>query len=503
MIHRGKILTQISFLVFAFLVGSVPAFAGVNSVMITNITPAGTWFKATDLPSVVSVTYSWSGSNVTGAALSIGAPPPPLGSPIAVQNITFTADSGTRTDKVPLPVGLPDGKLSIYVVVLSSTAPNNSLAQQGQAIWVDKTPPTITVSRYPDPTASGWNNTDVTLSFNCSDGGESGATSCPEPITIIGEGADQSVVVTSTDAAGNRRIVTVDDINIDKTPPRLTIKTPVKDSIYALTQKVTADWSAVDDWSGVSITSVSSAKGTLIDTGALGVREFHLNVVDGAGNTASLSLNYLVSYNFAFISPLRANKVNTVSINKTLQIKFQVLNGQRKPIKNVAATLWYRSADSKGKPIDDFYRPAPAKAPFEGEIFAYNGNSAFYFFNVDAMAVGPGYWQFEVRLDDGTTRTLSVFIKGRVLASRSAARKETTETRATSEPDTEQNSKATFRVYTIAGQLILERDASTALFELTREEKDRLADGVYFYVVTTVGRNEQSSKSLQKFVMMR
>jgi hypothetical protein len=502
MFHRGKFVTHISFLVFALLVGSVNAFGGVNSVTITNVTPTGTWFKATDLPAVVSVTYSWSGSNITGAALSIGAPPPPLGTPIAVQNISFTADSGTRTDKVPLPVGLADGKLSVYVVVLSSTSPNNSLAQQGQAIWIDKTPPTITVSRYPDPTASGWNNTDVTLSFNCTDGGESGVTSCPEPATITGEGADQSVVVVSTDAAGNKRILTVDNINIDKTPPRLNIKTPISNAIYALTQKVTADWSAVDDWSGVSIVSVSSAKGTLVDTGNLGVREFHLNVVDGAGNAASLSLNYLVSYNFAF-STLRANKVNTVPVNKTLQIKFQVLNGQRKPIKNVAATLWYRAADSKGKPIDDFYRPAPAKAPFEGETFAYNANSAFYFYNVDAAAIGPGYWQFEVRLDDGTTRTISIFIKGRALAPRSVT---ISEKLAADSASTPSPFAITLSVYDITGRLVLitERSMAEATLALTDRERDTLANGVYFYRIIRTGRDGQSQTSaVQKFVKIQ
>jgi hypothetical protein len=484
------------------LVWGVSAFAGVNSVTINSVAPSMTWFKAADLPAVVSVTYSWAGTNITGAALSIGAPPPPLGSPIVSQNISFTADSGTRTDKVPLPVGLSDGKLAIYVVILSSTTPANGLAQQGQAVWVDKTPPTITVVRYPEPTSSGWNNTDVNLSFVCSDGAEGGAgvSTCPEPVTIAGEGENQSVVVVSTDAAGNKRILTVDGINIDKTPPRLNIKTPVRGAIYALTQKITADWTAVDDWSGVNVVNVSAAKGSLVDTGTLGMREFHLNVADGAGNTASLSLNYQVSYNFAFLSPLRANKVNTVSINKTLQIKFQVLNGQRKPIKNVTATLWYRPADSKGKPIDDFYQPAPAKAPFEGETFAYNRNSAFYFFNADSVAVGPGYWQFEVRLDDGTTRHVSLFIKGRTLGLRAS---ETLASIIADDFDTVRNSNVTMKIFSIDGQLLFQREKSKTSVELTAEEKAQFASGVYLYTLTMTDRDGKVVQSvLKNFVII-
>jgi hypothetical protein len=479
------------------MAGGAQALAGVNSVTINSVTPAATWFKGTDLPAVVSVTYSWMGTNVTGAALSIGAPPPPLGSPIAVQNISFTADSGTRTDKVPLPMGLPDGKLTIYVVILSSTTPTSGLAQQGQAVWVDKTPPTISVVRYPEPTASGWNNTDVALSFICSDGNDTaqaGVSTCPEPITITGEGANQSVVVASTDLAGNKRLLTVDGINIDKTPPRLNIKTPVAGTIYALTQRVSADWTAVDDWSGIASINVSSAKGSPVDTTSLGMKEFRLSVVDGAGNSASLTAGYQVSYNFKFSSPLKENKMNTVLISKTLQVKFQVLNGQKKPIKNVVATLWYRAADSKGKPTGTEYIQAPAKAPFEGETFAYNGNSAFYFYNVDTQAVGPGYWQFEVRLDDNTTRTVNVFVKS--LASRRPSSEGTVSAQETSAGE-----EITLQVFDARGRLVLSREIETTDFSLATETT--LPNGVYFYlqrVRTSAGEILRSE--LKKFVLV-
>ncbi|MBI1742699.1 hypothetical protein HYR54_06485 [Candidatus Acetothermia bacterium] len=489
----------------AFLSWEWNALAGVNSVTINSVTPSASWFKGTDLPTVVSVTYSWAGTNITGAALSIGAPPPPLGSPIAVQNISFTADTGTRTDKVPLPVGLPDGKLTLYVVILSSTTPANSLAQQTQAVWVDKTAPTITVTRSPEPNSAGWNNSDVTLGFVCSDGADgaqSGIANCPDPITVSGEGANQSIVVASTDQAGNKRIFTVDGINIDKTPPRLKINKPESGTIYAISQKIVADWTAIDDWSGIANINASAAKGSLIDTNTLGIREFHLNATDGAGNSASLTVPYKVSYNFAFQSPLKANRMNAVSLNKTFQIRFQILDGQRKPLKNVIATLWYRAADAKGKPIDENYQQAPPKAPFEGETFLYSGNSAFYFYNSDTQAIGAGRWQFAVRLDDGTTRTLDVLIKG-IGPRRPSGEK--LATRLLSLALDEKSARSfTVEVFDVYGRLVLHQETDNSWTPSDLSEENRLVNGVYFYTVTERDRDGKIiQRELKKTVLMR
>jgi hypothetical protein len=82
----------------------------------------------------------------------------------------------------------------------------------------DGTAPTITGSRTPDANGVGWNNTDVTVSFDCDDA-TSGIAFCEPETTISSEGADQSVTGNATDNAGNTNSATVGDINIDKTAP--------------------------------------------------------------------------------------------------------------------------------------------------------------------------------------------------------------------------------------------------------------------------------------------
>ena len=72
----------------------------------------------------------------------------------------------------------------------------------------DKTKPIITGLRDPLPNASGWNNTNVTVSFRCEDIGplQSGIdTNTVAGMTVTTEGKDQSVTNTGEciDAAGN------------------------------------------------------------------------------------------------------------------------------------------------------------------------------------------------------------------------------------------------------------------------------------------------------------
>src|SRR5262249_14822696 len=79
---------------------------------------------------------------------------------------------------------------------------------------------TIIPVRTPAPNANGWNNTNVTVSFQCSDALSGLASGSPPAPTILStEGANQSVSGACRDIAGNVASATVSGINIDKTPP--------------------------------------------------------------------------------------------------------------------------------------------------------------------------------------------------------------------------------------------------------------------------------------------
>ena len=174
-----------------------------------------------------------------------------------------------------------------------STDPvEESVTEESEIEEGDTTKPVITASRAPLPNSLGWNNTDVTVSFSCEDVGpvQSGIeTNTVAGKTVTTEGKGQLVTNTGTciDAAGNvADMVTVSNINIDKTAPVVTITLPGTGEEYVLNQSVTATWSATDALSGV----VSPASGSVsIDTSSVGTKTFTLpagTVKDKAGNSS-------------------------------------------------------------------------------------------------------------------------------------------------------------------------------------------------------------------------
>src|SRR5215831_6639537 len=101
-----------------------------------------------------------------------------------------------------------------------------------QIIGVDNDPPTIQASVSPTPNAAGWNNNNVTVTFTCSDA-TSGVAICPQPQTLTNDGAGQVGLGIATDKAGNTASTSV-TVNLDKTPPIVTIASPPNGSTISL-----------------------------------------------------------------------------------------------------------------------------------------------------------------------------------------------------------------------------------------------------------------------------
>ncbi len=156
-------------------------------------------------------------------------------------------------------------------------------------IRVDKTPPTITGTHTPSANANGWNNTNVTVSFACSDSlSGPAAGSPPSDTTLSNEGAGQSVTKSCQDLAGNSAFATVSNINIDKTPPVITgSRTPLPNSAGWNNSNVTVNFACSDSLSGIATCGLASqlvtSEGTNQSRSAI--------AVDLAGNTASATVN--------------------------------------------------------------------------------------------------------------------------------------------------------------------------------------------------------------------
>src|SRR5579859_3575654 len=168
-----------------------------------------------------------------------------------------------------------------------------------EIIGVDNDPPTIRASVSPAPNAAGWNNSNVTVSFTCSDA-ISGVANCPAPVTVTTEGANQTISGTATDAAGNTASTSV-TVSLDKTPPTLSITSPangatVSSSSAAVTGTVT------DALSGVSTVTCNGAP-AVVQSGSFncsitlsaGANTITAKAFDVAGNTSSATENVTFS----------------------------------------------------------------------------------------------------------------------------------------------------------------------------------------------------------------
>ena len=143
-------------------------------------------------------------------------------------------------------------------------AGNTSAAVTKTGLKIDKTPPTISGSRTPVANAFGWNNTNVTASFACSDSLSGlAAGSPPADVVISTEGANQSANGTCQDVAGNSASATVNGIKIDKTAPTTTANAlPAANANGWNNSDVTVSFSGQDPLSGIDTCSAATVVAT-------------------------------------------------------------------------------------------------------------------------------------------------------------------------------------------------------------------------------------------------
>jgi len=200
-------------------------------------------------------------------------------------------------------------------------------ASQSVTIKRDATPPTISGAASPDPNAAGWNKTDVTVSFNCSDG-TSGIASCGPNQTLGSEGAGQSATGTAVDNAGNSNSATVSGINIDKTPPAF--GACPAGGPFLLNSGLQSVGPISVDPAISGLNAAASTQSGSVDTSSLGTKSVTFTATDNADNWATKTCDYGVIYKWTgFFRPVDNLPVlNAAKAGSAIPIKFS-LNGNQ------------------------------------------------------------------------------------------------------------------------------------------------------------------------------
>jgi hypothetical protein len=126
----------------------------------------------------------------------------------------------------------------------------NSATVTANGINIDLTAPVINASVSPTPNAGGWNNSNVTVSFTCSDI-LSGIDTCPADVTVSDEGTP-TVLGTAFDNAGNSDTVSV-TVKLDKTAPVISgSRSPAANAFGWNNESVDVNFTCNDALSGVA-----------------------------------------------------------------------------------------------------------------------------------------------------------------------------------------------------------------------------------------------------------
>ena len=210
----------------------------------------------------------------------------------------------------------------------SATSAGGSTGPVSVEIKRDATAPSISGSRLPAPNSNGWNNTDVAVSFTCSDA-TSLVASCGPNQTLSGEGAGQSVTGNAADNAGNTNSATVTDINIDKTAPSVSlVGGPAAGGSYYFGSVPAAPTCSASDQP-----ALSGLDGSCVISGyetTVGTHTVTATATDKAGNTNTASATYTVlAWTLTgFYQPVDMNGVlNIVKAGSTVPLKFEVFAG--------------------------------------------------------------------------------------------------------------------------------------------------------------------------------
>ena len=216
-----------------------------------------------------------------------------------------------------------DGRNQVISGTATDTAGNTASASV--VVSVDQTPPTITAGVSPAPNAAGWNNTNPTVTFTCTDSA-SGVATCPPPQTVTTEGVNQAVSGTAIDNAGNAASTSV-NIKLDKTPPSVTIFSPTDNSTISLsTVSIALNGSESDNLSGVSQLTCNGSPAAIAGANftcsvllTQGLNSIAVQATDAAGNSSSspLSLTFAPAPQITFTAPANLSITNITPVTVT------------------------------------------------------------------------------------------------------------------------------------------------------------------------------------------
>jgi hypothetical protein len=251
---------------------------GANQVVTANATDA----NGSHATVSVALNIDKTAPTITAA---VAPPAGPNGVVTAPATVTFTCNdalSGIAACPTPIVVNTTTSMGGGPIFTGTATDRAGNTAAISVTVNVQAAPLTITATVLPAANANGWNNSPVTITYDCNGGVE--PFDCPAQQTVISDRAGQVFSATITDAAGQTASATV-TLNIDQTAPVVSAAiSPLPDAAHVNVATATVNFTCSDALSGVAFCPPP------VTVSTTGVQVVSGTARDKAGNTSTASI---------------------------------------------------------------------------------------------------------------------------------------------------------------------------------------------------------------------
>jgi len=262
----------------------------------------------------------------------------------------------------------------------------HSLVLGGLAFPADTTPPVITHTVTGTLGNDGWYVSDMTVEWTAEDN-ESAVTSTsgcdPQTVNSDTTGITFTCTATSTGGTASQSIT----LKRDATPPQINLSAPSDGGTYVLNAAAASNYSCEDYTSGLASCSAPVASGANFNTAPVGPKSFTVSAMDNAGNTASLTHNYAVSYNVCALY----DQFKVWKSGATVPVKLQLCDAdganQFAPGILVTANQLSLVGGALDLPPEDSGNANP------DSNFRYDAALQGYIFNLSTKGLGSGTWE--------------------------------------------------------------------------------------------------------------
>jgi hypothetical protein len=245
-----------------------------------------------------------------------------------------------------------------------------------------------------------------------------GCTQYTQPFGISTEGRHQLYYVGYNTSSGQYGPLQHGTVNIDLTPPNISIDAPAAGGTYALGDAVTvmyscADPALADGRSGSGVAScegpVPSGTASGIDTSALGTHTFTVNTSDVAGNSTSKMVTYSIGYGLCLLY----DSTKSVQSGATIPIKLYLCDASGKDLSSSSITLHATGVTQVSSSASTVLETSTSANP--DSDFRYDstlGPSGGYIYNLSTKGLGTGTYRLSFTVTgDPSTHTAQFEVK--------------------------------------------------------------------------------------------